>query len=263
MNIFIYLPQIASKFMLKEERQQAILNEVALHNKVLLTDIADMLDVSIDTVRRDVKELDSENKLRKVHGGAVSLGFTNTSVRNANIYALEEKKVIAKKAVNLLKDGGVIFIDWGTTCVELARQIPENIKLTCFTLSLPVALELLLKQNVKVIFIGGEISQDSQISIGPSAIHQLSEIQVDYSFIGTGYVDAQFGLTEFDWDTVQVKKAVIRASKKTILLSISEKLNSRHRYKTCDIHTINSMITELDPTSDRLNLFKNQEIHLL
>ncbi|SNZ00408.1 DeoR/GlpR family DNA-binding transcription regulator [Flagellimonas pacifica] len=249
--------------MLKEERQRTILNEVALHNKVLLTDIADILDVSIDTVRRDVKELDADNKLRKVHGGAVALGFTNTTVRNTNIYALEEKKKIAEKAVGLLKDGGVIFIDGGTTCVELARKIPENIKLTCFTMSLPVALELLVKPNVKVILIGGEVSRDSQISLGAGAINQLSEIHVDYSFIGTGYVDSGYGLTEFDWDIVQVKKAVIKASKKTILLSISEKLNSQHRYKTCDINAISTMITELDPNNGQLNLFRNQEIHLL
>ncbi|WP_420319807.1 DeoR/GlpR family DNA-binding transcription regulator [Flagellimonas sp.] len=249
--------------MLKEERQRTILNEVALHNKVLLTDIADMLDVSIDTVRRDVKELDTDNKLRKVHGGAVALGFTNTTVRNDNIYALEEKKKIAEKAVGFLKDGGVIFIDGGTTCVELARQIPEKTRLTCFTMSLPVALELLMKPNVKVILIGGEVSRDSQISLGAGAINQLSEINVDYSFIGTGYVDSNYGLTEFDWDIVQVKKAVIKASKKTILLSISEKLNSQHRYKTCDINAINTMITELSPDNQRLNLFRNQEIHLL
>ncbi|MGW9686803.1 DeoR/GlpR family DNA-binding transcription regulator [Flagellimonas sp. 2504JD1-5] len=249
--------------MLKEERQRTILNEVALHNKVLLTDIAEMLDVSIDTVRRDVKELDTDSKLRKVHGGAVALGFTNTTVRNNNIYALDEKKKIAEKAVSLLKDGGVVFIDGGTTCVELARQIPENIKLTCFTMSLPVALELLVKPNVKVILIGGEVSRDSQISLGAGAINQLSEIHVDYGFIGTGYVDASYGLTEFDWDIVQVKKAVIKASKKTILLSISEKLNSQHRYKTCDINAISTMITELNPNNERLNLFRNQEIHLL
>nr|WP_299383712.1 DeoR/GlpR family DNA-binding transcription regulator [Allomuricauda sp.] len=249
--------------MLKEERQRTILNEVALHNKVLLTDIAEQLDVSIDTVRRDVKELDSDNKLRKVHGGAVALGFTNTTVRNNNIYALEEKRKIAEKALSFLKDGGVIFIDGGTTCVELACQIPANISLTCFTMSLPVAMELLLKPNVKVILIGGEVSKDSQISMGASAIHHLSEIQVDFGFIGTGYVDSVYGLTEFDWDIVQVKKAVIKASKKTILLSISEKLNSQHRYKTCEINAINTMITELDPVHERLNLFRNQEIHLL
>ncbi|MEO9513751.1 MAG: DeoR/GlpR family DNA-binding transcription regulator [Flavobacteriaceae bacterium] len=249
--------------MLKEERQKAILNEVALHNRVLVADLAEMLDVSIDTARRDVKELDAENKLRKVHGGAIALGFTHSTARNTNVYALEEKKNIARKAAILLKEGGVIFIDGGTTCVELTRQIPDNIKLTCFTLSLPVAMELLAKPNVKVVFIGGEISPDSQISIGPSTIHQLSEIRVDYSFIGTGYVDSLFGLTEFDWDIVQVKKAVINASKKTVLLSISEKLNSQHRYKTCNINAINTMITELDPNDNLLNLFRNQEIHLL
>ena len=249
--------------MLKEERQLTILNEVELHNRVLLTDIAETLDVSVDTIRRDVKELDAEKKLRKVHGGAISLGFTTNSTRNTNIYALEEKLKIAEKASTLLKDGGVIFIDGGTTCLELARMIPENLELTCFTLSLTVAMELTSKPNVTIIFVGGQISKDAQISIGANAIHNLSEIKVDYSFIGTGYVDAVYGLTEFDWDIVQLKKAVIKAAKKTVLLCISEKLNSQHRYKTCDINAISTMITELAPENKLLKLFKNHDIELL
>jgi DeoR/GlpR family transcriptional regulator of sugar metabolism len=249
--------------MLKEERQQRIIGEVELHNRILLTDMAEILDVSIDTVRRDVKELDAANKLQKVHGGAISMGFTTNSARNNNVYALEQKVVIAEKAITLLKPGGVIFIDGGTTCMELARLIPEELELTCFTLSLPVAMQLLTKPNITVIFVGGQISKEAQISIGANAIHNLSEIRVDYSFIGTGYVDALFGLTEFDWDIVQVKKAVIKASKKTVLLSISEKLNSQHRFKTCDINAINTMITELDPENNLLNLFRNYDIRLL
>ena len=249
--------------MLKEERQQTILNVVELHNRILLTDIAESLDVSIDTVRRDVKELDAEQKLRKVHGGAISLGFTTNSARNTNIYALEEKTEIAKKAITLLKNGAVIFVDGGTTCMELARLIPQDIELTCFTLSLPVAMELSSKPNVTVIFIGGKILKDAQISIGANAIHNLSEIKVDYSFIGTGYVDSQYGLTEFDWDIVQMKKAVIKAAKKTVLLCISEKLNSQHRYKTCDINAINTMITELESENQLLNLFRDHDIRLL
>lgn len=249
--------------MLKEERQQTILNEVELHNRILLTDVAETLDVSIDTVRRDVKELDAEHKLRKVHGGAISLGFTTNSTRNTNIYALDKKTEIAEKALSLLKNGAVIFIDGGTTCLEMARLIPPELELTCFTLSLPVAMQLTSKPNITVIFIGGEISKDAQISIGANTIHNLSEINVDYSFIGTGYVDAQYGLTEFDWDIVQLKKAVIKAAKKTVLLCISEKLNSQHRYKTCDINTINTMITELAPEDDLLNSFRTNDIHLL
>lgn len=249
--------------MLKEERQQTILSEVELHNRILITDIAETLDVSIDTIRRDVKELDAENKLRKVHGGAISLGFITNSTRNNNIYALEQKTKIAGKAIALLRDGSVIFMDGGTTCLEMARLIPPHIELTCFTLSLPVAMELSTKPNVTILFIGGQISKEAQISIGANAIHNLSEIRVDFSFIGTGYVDPFYGLTEFDWDIVQVKKAVIKSSKKTVLLSISEKLNSQHRYKTCDINAINTMITELDPENSLLNPFRNQDIRIL
>ncbi len=249
--------------MLKEERQQLILNEVELHNRVLLTDIAEHLEVSVDTVRRDVKELDAESKLRKVHGGAISLGYTHTAARSTNVYALNEKMVIATKAVTLLKDGAVIFIDGGTTCLEMARTIPPKINLTCFTYSLPVALQLAGMPNVDLIFIGGRISKDSLLSNGSYTIQRLSEVKFDYGFIGTGYVDSLHGLTEFDWDVVQLKKAVIQASKKTILLCISEKLNSQHRFKTCDINAINTMITELQPENTLLNLFRNQDIRLL
>ena len=249
--------------MLKEERQRRILNEVEVHNRVLLTDLAEQLEVSVDTVRRDVKELDRKQKLRKVHGGAVSLGFVSPAAANSNTYALQEKKVIAEKALGLLRDGSVIFMDGGTTCQELARVLPERLDLTCFTISLPVALLLVSKPGVRVVLIGGEVSGEAQITTGASAVRTLSEIQVDYGFIGTGYVDALHGLTEFDWDVVQVKKAVIAASRKVVLLCISEKLNSQHRYRTCDISAINTMVTELDPDHNRLNSFRDHQIHIL
>ena len=249
--------------MLKEERQRIILNEVEVHNRVLLTDLAENLEVSVDTVRRDVKELDRAQKLRKVHGGAVSLGFVSPAAANSNTYALEEKKAIAEKALGLLRDGSVIFMDGGTTCQELARVLPERLNLTCFTISLPVALLLVSKPGIRVLLIGGEVSGEAQITTGASAVRALSEIQVDYGFIGTGYVDALHGLTEFDWDVVQVKKAVIAASRRVVLLCISEKLNSQHRYRTCDISAINTMVTELDPDHNRLNSFRDHQIHIL
>ena len=249
--------------MLKEERQHTILNEVDLHNRILITDIAEALDVSIDTIRSAVDELDAENKLRKVHGGAISMGYMTNSARNTNIYKLDDKVAIATKAITMLRDGAVIFLDGGTTCMELARIIPEKMNLTCFTISLPVAMELSHKANINVISIGGQISKEAQIAIGANAIHHISEIRFDYSFIGTGYVDATFGLTEFDWDIVQIKKAIIKASKKTVLLSISEKLNSQHRYKTCDISSINTMITELNPNDLLLKAFKNHDIKII
>ncbi len=249
--------------MLKEERHQLILNEVALHNRVLLTDIAEVLNVSIDTVRRDVIQLDTEEKLKKVHGGAISLGYANNTAEQTKVYALEKKKVIAQKAVKLLRNGSIIIIHGGTTCLEFARNIPEKMSLTCFTLSLPVAIELCKKPKLEVIFLGGTMAKESQIASGGQAIHNLSRISADFGFIGTGYVDADYGLTEFDWESVQVKNAVIQASKSTVLLTISEKLNSKNRYKTCEMSDINTMITELEATDEKLISFKDAGVNLV
>ena len=126
-----------------------------------------------------------------------------------------------------------------------------------------MALLLVSKPGIRVVLIGGEVSGEGQITTGASAVRALSEIQVDYGFIGTGYVDALHGLTEFDWDVVQVKKSVIGASRRVVLLCISEKLNSQHRYRTCDISAINTMVTELDPDHNRLNSFRDHQIHIL
>ena len=249
--------------MLKEERHQIILNEVRVHNRVLLPDIAEILNVSVDTVRRDVKELHSENKLKKVHGGAVSLGFNIYNYKEQDIYLHQKKSIIAQKAVNLLKDGNVVLIDGGTTNLEIARMLPSRLRLTFFTPSLPVAMQLLSHPNSEVIFIGGKLSKDAQVAVGATAITMLSDITADMCFLGTGYLDPVKGLTEFDWEIIQLKKAMIKAAKKTVLLTISDKLNSHQRYKTCDLNVIDTLITELEPDSDKLKPFKNDIIHLL
>ncbi|WP_430906810.1 DeoR/GlpR family DNA-binding transcription regulator [Maribacter sp. 2-571] len=249
--------------MLKEERHRIILNEVALHNRVLLTDISEVLNVSVDTVRRDVIKLDADKLLRKVHGGAVSLGYSNTNVQNKEIYAIAKKTRIAEKACKLLKNGSVILIHGGTTCLELARTIPVNLSLTCFTLSLPVAMELCKKPKLEVVLLGGTMAKESQIASGGHAIHNLSKVRVDYGFIGTGYVDAVYGLTEFDWESVQVKMAIVQAAKNPVLLTISEKLNSQNRYKTCELKDISTMITELEPSDARLDDFRKAGIKIM
>ena len=248
--------------MLKEERHQKILNEVSLRNRILLTDMAEQLNVSVDTIRRDVTELDKNLMLKKVHGGAISLGFI-TNNETIDVFDLDEKKLIASKALPLISDGAVIFIDGGTTCMELVKLIPANRKITCFTVSLPIALELVKKQNVNLIFIGGKISQESHMSISIGAINEISQIRFDYSFISTGYIDPNHGLSEFDWEVVQIKRAIIKASKKSILLCISKKFNSQQKYKCIDVIDIDTLITELEIEDPRLDPFKNLNIKVL
>ena len=248
--------------MLKEERQQKILNEVSLRNRVLLNDIAEHLDVSVDTVRRDVKELDKKHLLKKVHGGAISLSFTSDK-NSTEIYDVDEKQLIARKAVDRIQDGSAIFIDGGTTCMELAKAIPNNKKITCFTLSLHIAMELVHKEGVNLIFIGGKVSKDSHMSISAGAINELSQITFDQSFIGTGYIDVVHGLSEFDWEVVQIKRAIIKSSKKTTLLCISKKFNSQQKYKCVNVNAITTIITELESTDKLFEPFKSLNINLV
>lgn len=248
----------------KEERQQFILHEVRMHSRILLTDIAHMLNVSIDTIRRDIKELDEEGKLKKVHGGAISIGFHyNSSDSTKEIYASADKAVIAQKAIDLIEPKSVVLISGGTTNLELVKHLPPKFNATFFTPSLPVAIELMAHPNIEVIFIGGKLSRDAQITVGGSALNTLSEIKVDLCFMGTGYLDPINGLTEFDWEVVQMKKAMINASKKVVSLTISEKLNSSQRYKICEIQSITTLITELDSDSPILDPYREGNITVL
>lgn len=247
----------------REKRQEVILHEVHMHSRVLLIDLAKLLQVSTDTVRRDITELEQFGQLKKVHGGATSIGFQyNTPLEN-DVYALESKNIIAQKAIKLIEPKSVVLISGGTTNLEVVKHLPARLNATFFTPSLPVAIELLAHPEIKVIFIGGSLSRDAQIAVGGSALNMLADIQVDICFLGTGYLDAIKGLTEFDWEVVQVKKAMINASKRVVLLTIAEKLNSLHRYKICGIQSIDTLITELDSAAEELKSYREQNINLL
>lgn len=248
--------------MKKKERHQIILNEVHVHNRILLTDIAGILKVSVDTARRDVKELDTLQKLRKVHGGAVSNGYNLYSKQNKEVYELGNKTIIAQKGISLLNKGDVVLISGGSTNIELIKLVPKNLNLTFFTPSLPMAIELLnnASEQDEVIFIGGKLSRESQLAIGGSSINTLSGIKADICFLGTGYLDIHEGITEIDWEIAQMKKAMINASKKIVSLTISEKLNSSNRFKICEINALDVLVTELDPNSKALDIYRDIKI---
>jgi len=128
----------------KQQRHQIILDEVHIHNRVLLTDLVRILKVSMDTVRRDVKEMDNLKELKKVHGGAVSNGFNIYTDRKREIYELGSKSIITQKGISLLNKDDVVLINGGSTNLEFAKLLPQKLNLTFFTSSLPMTIELLI-----------------------------------------------------------------------------------------------------------------------
>lgn len=237
--------------MLKRERHALIIKQINLHNKVLSADLSVQLNVSEDTIRRDLNELAKNGKVLKVHGGALSRSF-HVSFNSNEVYCVEYKREIARKAIQLITDGMMILTGGGTTMNEFARLMPESVKATFFTISPLVALEL-AERNKNVILIGGQISKDSQISVGFQTISTLSEISFDLCFLGTNSISVAQGITDSDWDVVQIKKAMIRSSRKLAIMTISEKLNSAQPIQICAAQDITYLITELGANDEKLS----------
>jgi DeoR/GlpR family transcriptional regulator of sugar metabolism len=245
--------------MLKEERHKFILREINLHNKVLSTDLAEQLAVSDDTIRRDLNELAELGLIVKVHGGAMGKMYHYPFNGQNQVYALEAKQVIADKAIKLFKSGMLILVEGGTTIMEIARRIPEDLEANFFTVSPQVSFVLAEHENLDVMTIGGRLTKSGNIHIGASVINELSSIKADLCIIGSNGISVQDGLTDSDWEIVQVIKAMMRSAKKVAVVSIAEKLGTAQKIKISDISNIDYIITELPPDNPALLPFSGNE----
>jgi DeoR/GlpR family transcriptional regulator of sugar metabolism len=243
--------------MLKKERQEFILHQLNLHNKILCADLSNKMGVSDDTIRRDLQELAQDDKLIKVHGGALSKSF-HTAFDRKMVYNLEDKNIIAQKTAALVQSGMYILTSGGTSILEFAKSLDTNLNATFFTCSLNAAIEFAHHPSIEVVMIGDKVSKDSMLTTGASAVQTIESVQADLCILGINSLDTQFGLSENDWEVVQIKKAMIKASKKTICIGISEKLNSQQKIKVANLDEIDILITELDPNDPILLPFKHK-----
>lgn len=246
--------------MLKEERQQIILDEVKKSSKVLSSDLSKTMCVSEDTIRRDLKDLSNQGLIRKVHGGAIlneTSSYIPMKYDDRQNFASEEKKVIAKKAVSLIKEEMLIFIDGGTTNLEIVRNIPDNLKIKIITNCLPVASELVNRNNIKTFFLGGEILKGVPVTVGADTLSLLDEINADLFFIGTRSINIKNGLTDIDRVEVLIKRKMADRSAKVVSVAHSEKLNSVQSFNIIPIQKLDILITELEPTD---NIFADYKL---
>lgn len=249
--------------MLKKERQSYILQQVNLHNKVLSSSLSLEINVSEDTIRRDLQELSSEGKLLKVHGGALSRSFSNVHIPSNGVYSQDLKKVIAQKAIALISDGMFVLTGGGTTIVEMARLLPSELKATFVSGSIAAILEYLDHPNIEVILVGDRVSKSSKITVGSEAISKVRQMKADICFLGTNAIDLNNGVTDNDWEVVQLKKAMIESSQKVVCLAIAEKINTFQPIQICPLNKIDVLITELNPDDPILKPYANAGVELL
>ena len=249
--------------MLKKERQNYILQQVNLHNKVLSSSLSVDISVSEDTIRRDLQELSEEGKLIKVHGGALSRSFSQVHIPSNGVYSQHQKKTIAQKAIALISNGMFVLTGGGTTIVEMARMLPAELKATFVSGSIAAILEYMDHPNIEVILIGDRVSKGSKITVGSEAISKIRQLKADICFLGTNAIDLQNGVTDIDWEVVQLKKAMIESSAKVVCLAISEKINTYQPIHICPVKKIDILITELDKDDKLLQPYVNAGLTVL
>jgi DeoR/GlpR family transcriptional regulator of sugar metabolism len=249
--------------MLKKERQAYILHQVNLHNKVLSADLSQRISVSDDTIRRDLVELADEGKVIKVHGGALSPSFHHTSHTSRKVYSLDQKKIIAQKAITLIKQGMFVLTGGGTTIIELAKCLPLDLQATFVSGSLPVIYEYMNHPSIDVVVIGDKISKNSKITVGIEAIMKIRQLRADLCFLGINALNTKDGISDNDWEVVQIKKAMIESSQKLVCLTIAEKLCSQQPIQICSLDKIDVLVTELPPDDPALRIYKEAGIKVL
>lgn len=194
------------------------------HDKfVRLDDLVSLLDTSESTVRRDLDELESERKLHRVHGGAelphsLQEEFTN---QQKSIKNIQEKMQVARKAVSLISNDDVIFVDAGTTNELLLGYLNQD-NLTVVTNSIHHAAKLVDK-NIQTIIIGGHVKKSTDASIGAVAYEQIKQLNFDKAFLGINGIDEEF-LTTPDMEEAVIKKTVIKNARKSYIVTDSSKI---------------------------------------
>jgi DeoR family transcriptional regulator, fructose operon transcriptional repressor len=228
------------------ERQQRILDRARSDGRVEVAALAEALDVTPETVRRDLTTLERHGLLRRVHGGAIpleSLGFEpRLDVRQERYIA--EKERIAKAAVEQLPAEGTVLLDSGSTTQLLAENLPYDRELTVVTNSVAIASVVAHRENLRLFLVGGRVRGRTLAAVGEWATHALEGISVDVSFVGTNGLTVHRGLSTPDQDEALVKRAMISASRRVIVLCDHSKFGTDHFAHVAPLDAVDTVVTD-------------------
>lgn len=195
--------------VLSEERYAAITRFLEEKKAVTVTELAELLETSESTIRRDLNALDEMGKLNKVHGGATAIESRINSVdedfESKVLKNIEEKKAIARYAASLINDNDIVFIDAGTTTQTLIDFLDTSLK-AVFVTNGVVHAKKLIQKGFKAYIIGGQLKLSTQAVIGAEAINSLGKYNFTKSFLGANGVSLESGFTTPDLEEALVKK---------------------------------------------------------
>lgn len=232
--------------MTKEERQAIIMNLLIHRDSILVSDLAEQLNVSSVTIRKDLTELEREKKLYRNHGKAILIDpySENKNVSEKERLRVEEKRIIGAAAAAIIKSRDSILIASGTTMHALARNIQTSDRLTVITASLEVASILSKEKDIDIIQLGGLLRHSSLSVVGKYAEEALRDFSCNKLFLGVDGIDLDFGITTTDMMEAALNRKMIQAAQKTIVLADSSKFGRRGFSKIADMEEVDQIITD-------------------
>lgn len=252
--------------MLAEERYGKILEILSNEKTVKSSYLIQLLNVSTETVRRDLESLEKNGLIKRVHGGAVLNNGSSLipSFSTRNDMKNEEKDLLAKNAIPFISNGNSIALDNGTTTLHLATLIKGNYKdLTVITNSLLIANMLYEDPHINVILLGGIIDSKSHCMTGPLTEKNIELFHIDKAFISVTGISLNNGATDFEFNSIGIQKKLISRSNKIYLLADSSKFNTSSLLKICDLEDVDSIITDPNLSDAVYKEYSDAGIHVI
>jgi DeoR/GlpR family transcriptional regulator of sugar metabolism len=232
--------------VLTQQRKQLILRKLKAEGQIVAASLSAELGLSEDTLRRDLRALAAEGRLRRVHGGALPASPADGDLTARSTLEVTGKRAIARTAARMVRPGQVVFVDGGTTCGHLVQELAPELNATVVTHSPTVACALIAHPRVEVLLIGGRLFKHSGVSVGAAAAESIAQVRADLYFMGVTGVRAREGLSTGDFEEAQVKRAMLTHAAETWVLASSEKLQAASAYKVARCNEVTGLIVERD-----------------
>lgn len=232
--------------MIREKRIKKIQEYVNEHQSVSLDELVTVFDVSKNTIRRDVQELVDRGELKKVYGGVSVIKKNLESFQDRQVRNQEQKTIIAKKASCFVEDGDFIFIDSGTTTIELFEFIKEK-HLTIFTNSVDFIVRALPFKNLNIISFGGLLDRTTNSFGSPRNMDFLKDFNIKKAFMASTGISLSNGVTNASPQESELKKTVVNRSSEVYLLIDHDKFDRYGLMTYCSLEEIDMLLTDHMP----------------
>lgn len=248
--------------MLTIQRRALISARLARDGEVVAKRMADELNLSEDTIRRDLREMAAEGLLKRVHGGALPLVPPLPNFAARREIAGDVKRLLGQKAAAMIEAGQTIFLDGGTSNAEIARALPRDIRLTVVTHSPTIAAEL-ERHEAEVILIGGRLYKHSMVATGAAAVAAIAGIRVDLFFLGVTAIHPAHGVSTGDFEEAAVKRAILGQAAETYVLATTEKFDAVSPHHVAAIPELSGFIVPNEISDDVLAPYDGTDIAII